>query len=620
MSRFRYSKDHLTEAHYTAFFSDLEQRTWQESMDRLLARNDIAKPQKIPQFLADRRRNDFIYLLPITPEATVLDFGSGWGNTSFTLAQTCKRVVAMEADANRLRFSSEHLRHNGCDNVFPLAAGSAQFLPFADETFDAVIMNGVLEWTATATHGDPGRVHRRVLAEILRVLNPGGSLLVSIENRYSYKFLTGMRDHHAGGLRWVTMLPRWLANLYSLLRLGRSYRTWFYGYEALRNLVTEAGFTIPDFYSYHPNHVTYTHLFRIDNDENARRFMHELHATLPLTRRDRLVYRLCDGVVPFRKIAHDFMFITRKPGKCATNPLTEVAMRVVNANRLDDVAFNLRSTARFVLLEAIVDGKPRALIKFPREDSGAINLAQETACLRRLGEVVLPAGDVGHPSFIEAGTALGRPFLAMSHVAGMANGDAAETGIRRQVVTDWLIALARASASDPVDGDFVNRWQAAARSAVPDVSGRMGSCASVAAQRATGLRRVLVHGDLSPNNILNDGKRIAVIDWEFGRVEGFPLTDLIDFLLYGIYRRTRDYRSAWHTLFHESAGAEMREYLRQYCKALDLEETHVGPLALMFILGKLTLLGPLPEPISARKRSQLLDVLDSTDFSNLVVE
>jgi ubiquinone/menaquinone biosynthesis C-methylase UbiE len=312
MAEYRYSKDHIGEQHYADFFRDLDDHGWDEAMQRLTSRKDIIKPHKIPLYLSDQRRNDFIFLLPISPETVALDYGSGWGNTSYTLSRYCKKVVAMEADPGRLKFATAHFRHRGADNITPIQAGNGTSLPFEAETFDLVIMNGVLEWTPRSINGNPEDVHRRVLAEVNRVLKPGGTLQISIENRFGYDFLLGKRDHHCGGLRWVPFLPRPLANLYSWMWLRQPYRTWFYSYGALRRFVSTAGFSSTKVYSYFKNHVRYSHMFLLDDEENVARKFKEIESSQRLTWKDRLAYRLGVRLGMFRWIAQDFMVISQK--------------------------------------------------------------------------------------------------------------------------------------------------------------------------------------------------------------------------------------------------------------------------------------------------------------------
>jgi ubiquinone/menaquinone biosynthesis C-methylase UbiE len=311
----RWARDHLSEAQYSLFFSDLQSVGWEEAMARLMARPDLLKPQKLPRFLADRKRNDFVVMLPVDRDSVVLDYGCGWGNTTFTVAPYCKKVFALDVDAQRLRFAGEHFRYRGLDNVTTIHGGNSKTLPFDDASIDIVIMNGVLEWTPVNEAGTPLEVHQRVLGEIYRVLRPGGALQISIENRYGYEYLFGRKDNHSGGLRFVTFLPRWLANIWSKIWLNRPYRTWFYSYDALKQTVATSGFVGSKIYTYFPNHVTYSHLFQIDHADSVRHVLNQIEVTQKMHFKIRMIYRFfCSFPSLFKYIAQDYMLVTRKPG------------------------------------------------------------------------------------------------------------------------------------------------------------------------------------------------------------------------------------------------------------------------------------------------------------------
>jgi len=82
--------------------------------------------------------------------------------------------------------------------------GTGEHLPFRDAAFTAVISSNVLEHVA-----DP----RRVIAEALRVLSPGGFLQLVVPNYGSW-----WEGHY--GVPWFPHLPRVLGKLYVRL-LGR---------------------------------------------------------------------------------------------------------------------------------------------------------------------------------------------------------------------------------------------------------------------------------------------------------------------------------------------------------------------------------------------------------------
>ena len=618
---FRYSLDHLTEDHYQSFFTARETLCWEDAIAELMSRKDIVKPHKISTFLGDRRRNDFIFLLPITSESTVLDFGTGWGNTSLTLAQYCRRVVAMEADRNRLRFANQHFQHRGQTNISPVCAGKGQHLPFADETFDAVIMNGVLEYTPYSAAGSPRDVHRRVLREVRRVLKPGGMILVAIENRFSYRWLTGHRDWQAGGLRWVPFLPRVLANLYSRVVLRKPFRAWLHSYAQLRRLFSDAGLDDITVRGYFPNHVSYTNIFDIGDNDNARRMVNEIRQTKSLPIKERIVYGLAASAIPFRTLVHDFMITGRRPGgsqPSVPGTLTKAASAGLDTE--NSISYDLRSSWRCALLEVRQNGQSRRLLKYPRDDQWADLIVKEAECLERLSHLEISGEQFDVPDYIGRGNALGRPYLLMGYLPGLVSVLHFQDIARCRDVTNWLISLARASAIGTLDQSAIDERIAAARSCVPDLSHWQPIPTLSCEIKWEKIPTILVHGDFGPSNILVDGSQLNIIDWEFGDVAGPPLIDLIDFFLYVFYGQQRDYRLAWRHLFYDAAGADHRALMREYCQELSIPEAAVGTLVQLYLLHKLMLLNRLPERKPQVKRRELAELLMTTDFAALSLD
>jgi SAM-dependent methyltransferase len=89
--------------------------------------------------------------------ATVLDLGAGTGTLTRALRERFARVLAVEPDEGmRARFDGEIL------------AGSAEEIPLADGSVDAVLVGEAYHWFD----------HTRALPEIARVVRPGGGLAV----------------------------------------------------------------------------------------------------------------------------------------------------------------------------------------------------------------------------------------------------------------------------------------------------------------------------------------------------------------------------------------------------------------------------------------------------------
>jgi len=99
-------------------------------------------------------------------EWTMGDLGCGTGQMTAALAPFVRHVIAVDGSAAMLQAAKKRLQ--GFDNV-ELRRGDLEALPIDDAKLDAATLALVLHHLA-----DP----RRVLAEVARVLKPGGQLLV----------------------------------------------------------------------------------------------------------------------------------------------------------------------------------------------------------------------------------------------------------------------------------------------------------------------------------------------------------------------------------------------------------------------------------------------------------
>jgi SAM-dependent methyltransferase len=122
----------------------------------------------------------------IPADATrLLDIGCG--NAYFTQWFRARARVVVGTDHNARQLAGAH-------DVWPdlgMTAAAGERLPFADNTFDVVVMSDVLEHMAD---------DQTALNEALRVLTPDGHLLISLPNRGLFGFLDG--DNVVNRLVW----------------------------------------------------------------------------------------------------------------------------------------------------------------------------------------------------------------------------------------------------------------------------------------------------------------------------------------------------------------------------------------------------------------------------------
>lgn len=218
----------------------------------------------------DESRLDWRFLYPINKSSTVLDMGCGWGGISLSLAQRAGQVVSMDVSEKRLTCLDLRAREEKIANITTVCGGDTLILPFADKTFDLIVLNGVLEWLGIF-HREmtPRDVQLAKLREIRRILKDDGAVYIGIENRIGYVYFLGGRDHNK--LRFTTLMPRPMADWYTRLRTGEPYRTYTYSPAGYRTLLAEAGFSKLDIYATIPSYRDVFFLAHI-NDTNALDF------------------------------------------------------------------------------------------------------------------------------------------------------------------------------------------------------------------------------------------------------------------------------------------------------------------------------------------------------------
>ena len=102
----------------------------------------------------------------------VLDVGCGTGDTVFEIAEKVKptgKVVGIDFTKEGIERAQEKARNLRLDGITEFRLAEAEELPFEDETFDAVISECVVCLTSDK---------ERVLAEKVRVLKPGGRIIM----------------------------------------------------------------------------------------------------------------------------------------------------------------------------------------------------------------------------------------------------------------------------------------------------------------------------------------------------------------------------------------------------------------------------------------------------------
>lgn len=152
----------------------------------------LGQPSYVWRFGLERRLELIRRHVPLEGRY-ILDIGCGIGTFVHRLRQFSPHVYGVDIDQERVRQGAMALPH--------LAVAVSEYLPFADATFDVVLLHEVLEHV---------RDDRLTVREACRVIKPGGRIVIYCPNRL-YPFEThgiflGKR-YLSGNIPLVNYLP-----------------------------------------------------------------------------------------------------------------------------------------------------------------------------------------------------------------------------------------------------------------------------------------------------------------------------------------------------------------------------------------------------------------------------
>jgi ubiquinone/menaquinone biosynthesis C-methylase UbiE len=145
--------------------------------DRFVAHYDaLMEPLERSVFAGARAR------LITRANGRVLDLGAGTGANFACFGHAARSVVALDPDPRML--AQARAKAGAAIPTIAIVTGTAEELPFAPGSFDSVVATLVF-----CTVADPCRA----LAEVVRVLRPGGVLLMVEHVRSSNRLLAGVQ-------------------------------------------------------------------------------------------------------------------------------------------------------------------------------------------------------------------------------------------------------------------------------------------------------------------------------------------------------------------------------------------------------------------------------------------
>lgn len=166
--------------------------------------------------------------LALGPGRAALDVGCGPGLATAHLARRGLAVDAIDTSARMVAITLARARAEGVAANVRGSVSDIRALPFADGAFDVVLVVGVSEWLASLA---------APLAEVTRVLQPGGRLVLTADNSWG---LSCLLDPLQNPL--VVPIKRALGGALRRLRPARRpLRTYARSSRALKDALGRAG-------------------------------------------------------------------------------------------------------------------------------------------------------------------------------------------------------------------------------------------------------------------------------------------------------------------------------------------------------------------------------------------
>lgn len=139
-------------------------------------------------------RENVVSWLPIREHETVLEIGSGCGAITGAFCRTAKKVTCVELSRKRSLINA--YRHKEFDNLEIHVGNFEAIEPNLNEKYDYISLIGVYEYAASYISGE--NPYDKFLEILKDHLNPGGKIIIAIENRLGLKYFAGCKEDHLG--------------------------------------------------------------------------------------------------------------------------------------------------------------------------------------------------------------------------------------------------------------------------------------------------------------------------------------------------------------------------------------------------------------------------------------
>lgn len=138
-------------------------------------------------------RENILGSLEVAPDEKVLEIGSGCGAVTGALLGRCAELTCVDLSRRRSRINA--LRHQD-KAPFTILVGNFSDMEPSLPKYDLITLIGVFEYAGSYIKAE--EPYEELLRRIGDHLNPGGRVVIAIENRLGLKYFAGSAEDHTG--------------------------------------------------------------------------------------------------------------------------------------------------------------------------------------------------------------------------------------------------------------------------------------------------------------------------------------------------------------------------------------------------------------------------------------
>jgi SAM-dependent methyltransferase/aminoglycoside phosphotransferase (APT) family kinase protein len=521
---------------------------WRIALAEQIAKAPERNRALLQTVFLDENRAAFKAILPPLDGRRVLDLGCGSGITSIGLARWAREVVSCDLTFERVAFLALRAQEMGLSNIRAICAGDTRPLPFPDASFDCVVLNGVLEWSAAEGSRPVRDGQLEFLGEVLRILQPDGHLYIGIENRYGYGYFFGIPEDHTG-VKYAALAPRWLADVLVKRANGHPYRTYTYGYRGMHKLLDGAGFPSATFFAPIPDYRDFHELYPLDAPHSS-----------PNTSVGGWRRRVKHGLERSRWFTPSFGVVA-SPNMVQKGWVEQLANELYPRLSIrDDIGFPKVKVSATSTAGLIVTLGRDAVVRVPLDPINAERVRRNFDGLERVQAVAVACNKFVAPQPLVSDKFHGASYTVESFVGGTPYADLSDEQKERgdRQVFDLLVELKAFRDPRSVPTSAPEVWRKLVGEPLRALLAQLSDgedrrhlailLESVDEGATIVLPVAFTHGDCWWGNILFDDSKsqLALIDWDRWAEQDFVTHDFLHFVC---YRRVLRTNRKWHEAF-----------------------------------------------------------------------